>query len=111
MLLLAVNMTYVFIALIVVALIVSFVLTAKKHNAIQKGGIEADAEVSRIEESENTDNDGIRDISYTYYVKYQTQDGKIVEAKLGNAPAHLYVGSTLRVKYLPEKPKYVIPAK
>ena len=56
-------------------------------------------------------NDGIRDISYTYYVKYQTQDGKIVEAKLGNAPAHLYVGSTLRVKYLPEKPKYVIPAK
>ena len=31
--------------------------------------------------------------------------------KLGNEPAHLFVGSKLRIKYLPDKPKYVIPAK
>ena len=29
----------------------------------------------------------------------------------GNEPPHLFVGSKLRIKYLPGKPKYVIPAK
>ena len=104
-------MTYVLIAVIVIAVAVGAFFTIKRNRAIQQNGIEADAVVSRVVEHENQNDDGSHDVSYTYYVKYQTQDGKIVEAKLGNAPAHLYVGSTLRVKYLPEKPKYVIPAK
>ena len=103
-------MTYVFIAVVVIALVVAAVFTIKRNNAIQKNGIEADAVVSRIEDQE-TENDGHREVNYIYYVQYQTQDGKTVEAKLGNEPAHLFVGSKLRIKYLPEKPKYVIPAK
>ena len=103
-------MTYVFIAVVVIALAVAAVFTIKRNNAIQKNGIEADAVVSRIEDQE-TENDGHREVKYIYYVQYQTQDGKTVEAKLGNEPAHLFVGSKLRIKYLPDKPKYVIPAK
>ena len=104
-------MAYVFIAVVVIALVAAAVFTIKRNNAIRKNGIEADAVVSRIEDNEGEpDENGHRDITYTYYVQYQTQDGKTVEAKLGNEPAHLFVGSKLRIKYLPEKPKYVIPA-
>ena len=103
-------MTYVFIAVVVIALVVAAVFTIKRNNAIQKNGVEADAVVSRIEDQE-TENDGRREVNYIYYVQYQTRDGKTVEAKLGNEPAHLFVGSKLRIKYLPDKPKYVIPAK
>ena len=102
-------MTYAIIAAVVIILAVSFVFTAKRNSAIQKNGIEADAVVSRVEESETEDNDGHRDVNYTYYVRYQTQDGKTVEAKLGNAPARAYEGMSLRIKYVPEKPKYVLP--
>ena len=105
-------MAYVLIAVVVILLVGSAVFTIKRNMAIQKGGIEADAVVSRIQENEGEpDEHGHRDITYTYYVQYQTQDGKTVEAKLGNEPAHLFVGSKLRIKYLPDKPKYVIPAK
>lgn len=104
-------LTYVAIAVIVIVVIVAAVFTIKRNNAIQKDGIEADAVVSRIAENENRDDDGHVDYTYTYYVKYQTQDGQTVEAKLGNAPARIHEGSALRVKYLPDKPKYVIPAK
>lgn len=104
-------MTYVLIAAVVIALVVVGVLTIKRNQAIAKNGIEADATVSRIEETENRDDDGHVDFTYTYYVKYQAQDGQTVEAKLGNAPSRIAVGSHLRIKYLPEKPKYVIPTK
>ena len=104
-------MAYIFIAVVAIALVAGAVFTIKRNMAIQKNGVEADAVVSRIEENETDNDDGSRDISYTYYVRYQAQDGREVEAKLGSEPPHAVVGSKLRVKYLPEKPKYVILAK
>ncbi|MBR0313130.1 MAG: DUF3592 domain-containing protein [Oscillospiraceae bacterium] len=104
-------MTYVLIAVIVIAVAVGAFFTIKRNRAIQQNGIEADAVVSRVVEHENQNDDGSHDVSYTYYVKYQTQDGQSVEAKLGNEPARIYEGMALRIKYLPEKPKYVVPAK
>lgn len=103
-------MPYVFIAFVVILLAFGAVFAIKRNNGIQQNGIEADAVVSRVEEKEDTDGEGNRNVAYEYYVEYQTQDGKSVEAKLGNAPEHAVVGSWLRIKYLPEKPKYVIPA-
>lgn len=104
-------MAYVFIAIVAIALVVGAVFTVKRNMAIQKNGIEADAVVSRIEENESSNDDGSRDVTYNYYVRYQAQDGREVEARLGSEPANAFVGSRLRVKYLPEKPKYVILAK
>ena len=45
----------------------------------------------------------------TYYVTYINQEGQSVEAALMTEPPRsVRQGSALRVKYLPEKPKYVV---
>ena len=75
------------IAIVAVAAIVGIVFAFKRNSAIKKNGIEADAVVSRIKEEEIERENGFYDVNYVYYVKYQTQDGNTVEAKLNGAPA------------------------
>ena len=99
---------YVIIAVVAVAAVIAIIFTVKRYTAIKKNGVEADAVVSRIKEVENTLDDGTTDTRYTYYVKFTTQDGQFVEAKLGGAPRFTREGDRLRIKYLPEKPKNVI---
>lgn len=107
-------------AIIVLIIIASIIFTAKRNNKINQNGVEADAVVTRVKESESTDEDGIgTGVYYTYYVTYRTMDGKEVEAKLASGKSFdnrigkswdsdLHEGSNVRIKYLPEKPKYVI---
>ena len=89
---------------------IGLVFNYKRSKAINERGIEADAVVSRIKEIE-TENDGQREARYEYFVKYRNEAGETVEAKLGNPPRFLMEGTELRVKYLPEKPKYVLTVK
>ena len=89
---------------------IGLVFNYKRSKAINERGIEADAVVSRIKEIE-TENDGQRETRYEYFVKYRNEAGETVEAKLGNPPRFLMEGTELRVKYLPEKPKYVLTVK
>ena len=103
-------MTYAIIAVIVIAVVIGLVFNYKRSKAINERGIEADAVVSRIKEIE-TENDGQRETRYEYFVKYRNEAGATVEAKLGNPPRFLMEGTELRVKYLPEKPKYVLTVK
>ena len=103
-------MYYAAIAIIVVAVIIGAVYAFKRNQKIEQNGIEADAVVSRIKEIEK-ENDGNYEVDYEYYVTYQNQSGEKVEAKLGNPPRFLTEGKQLRVKYLPEKPKYVLMVK
>ena len=103
-------MMYVIIAVVVIAVVAGFIFSSKRNKAIMEKGVEAEAVVSRVDENETTNDDGSRDVNYTYYVKYQNEAGETVEARLGNAPARCYEGMSLRIKYLPEKPKYAIPA-
>ena len=103
-------MTYAIIAVIVIAVVIGLVFNYKRSKAINERGIEADAVVSRIKEIE-TENDGQRETRYEYFVKYRNEAGETVEAKLGNPPCFLMEGTELRVKYLPEKPKYVLTVK
>ena len=104
-------MFYAIIAAAVVIAAVAIFFVAKRYNAIKKNGVEVDAVVSRIKEEENTDDDGHVNYTYTYYVRFTAQDGKSVEAKLNHAPRNTREGDTLRVKYLPEKPKYALLVK
>ena len=104
-------LVYVIIGIVVAAVIAGIVFTVKRNNEIQKNGVEADAVVSRIKETETRNEDGSVDFSYTYYVKYQTEDGQTVEAKLGDGKRGLREGDSIRIKYLPAKPKYVITVK
>ena len=101
----------VIIGVIIAAVLAGFVYNYKRSKAINEKGIETEAVVSRIKEIEGEDADGRRDVRYEYYVKYQTEAGQTVEAKLGNPPRFLMEGTQLRVKYLPEKPKYVLAVK
>ena len=83
--------------------------------ALQKAGrsqkrhvVETDAVISRVKEIESDDADGNRTVSYEYFVTYRNEAGEAVEARLGNPPAFAREGMQLRVKYLPEKPKYAL---
>lgn len=94
-------------ALIIGVAVYSFI----RNNKIRKNGVEADAVVSRIEESRSTSSEGGADYTEIYYVTYTLPDGQIVEAKLDHAPGYTRVGDPVRIKYLPEKPKYALLVK
>lgn len=104
-------MMYVIIAVAAILVIGGFVFNYKRSKKINENGIETDAVVSRIKETEGEDAEGHRSVEYTYYVKYQNEAGAVVEAKLGNPPRFLMEGQQLRIKYLPEKPKYALMVK
>lgn len=91
------------VAVVIVAIVVIYSILRNKK--INDNGIEADAVISRIDI--DTDVDGGVTENKTYYVDYQNAEGQIVTAKLGNPPFGAAVGTAMRVKYLPEKPKYV----
>ena len=99
--------TYIFIGVAVVVVAIVAVYTILRNKKINENGIEADAVVSRIDTDTQTDADGSVSTNETYYVDYQNAEGEIVTAKLGNPPFGAVVGTAMRVKYLPEKPKYV----
>ena len=74
-----------------------------RNKKINDNGIEADAVISRID----TDYDSEGSPSEIYFVDYVNAEGQTVTAKLGNPPANAYQGMPMRIKYLPEKPKFV----
>lgn len=111
----------IFVVIFVIACLAGIIYTAKRNNEIKNNGIQTSAVVSKIEETESTDSDGISSgVIYKYFVTYQTQDGRYVEARLvsgksidnQNGPNSwnhdLYEGCSVYIKYLPEKPNYVI---
>ena len=115
-------MQYAWIGLGVILLILAaLIIRNKKINGeIGQNGIEADAVVSRVKENVTTDSDGMVSVSYLYYVTYRTMNGETVEAQLGSGKSvdfrigkkawdyDLREGTNVRIKYLPEKPSYVI---
>lgn len=111
---------YIAIGILVAIIAAGIIYTAKRNNEIMRDGVETDATVSRVKEVENTDSDGFTTFSYVYYVTYRTTDGQTVEAKLGSGRSvdnriigkawdqDLEQGMQIRIKYLPQKPNYVI---
>ena len=104
-------MNYALIAAFAVIVLIGFVYSYQRSKKIKENGVEADAVVSRVKEIEKEDSDGHRSTDYEYYVRFQDQKGQTVEAKLGNPPRFLAEGAQLRIKYLPEKPKYALVVK
>ena len=74
---------------------------------VKRNGIETEALVTRIEEEERTDSDGVS-VYYTFYVRYRTLEGRQIEATLANPKSRLQVGSSVKIKYLPEKEDYPV---
>ena len=86
------------------------VYSMMQTNKVKRDGIEADAFVTRVDVEESTDSDGTTSTTEKYFVRYTGQDGKVVEARLMNPGKALVMGDRIKVKYLPEKPKYVVKA-
>ena len=74
---------------------------------VKKNGIEVDAVVTRIEEHERVDADGIS-IDYDVFVRYRTLEGKQIEATLANPKNRLETGNRVRIKYLQEHEDYPV---
>lgn len=102
---------YFIIGAVALVIIGVAVYTFIRNNKIRKNGVEADAVVSRIEEVRSTSSEDGAEYSYNYYVTYTSPQGQSVEARLDSAPGHTRVGDSVRIKYLPEKPKFAILVK
>ena len=70
--------------LVVAFVAASFLWTYFKIIRVKMLGVEANAVVTRLEEHETTDADGIPSTFYEAYVRYQAQDGRLVNASLRN---------------------------
>lgn len=101
---------------VVVVVIGLLAYTFISNNKIKKNGIEAEAEVVRIDvrvtEKQNADGSIETDTDKTYIVRYKTQTGDEVEARLNN-PGLIgpNEGDIIKIKYLPEKPNRVVRVK
>ena len=86
----------------------SFLLTFIKIIRVKLTGVEADAVVTRLEEHDVSDADGIPREYYDVYVRYQTKEGNTVTASLANSDDSLCVGDWVRIKYIPGKDNYPV---
>ena len=100
-------MNWILFGLVAAVIIGGIVYSIMRTNKMKRDGVEADAFVARIDVEESTDSDGMTSTTEKYIVRYTGQDGKVVEARLVNPKKGLVMGDRIKVKYLPEKPKYV----
>ena len=70
--------------------------------------IETDAVVTRLEEHNTTDADGIPSEYYEAYVRYRTEDGRTVNASLANSDCFLNIGDWVKIKYIPGNEDYPV---
>ena len=94
------------IASIFVCITVGLLYSYLYQKRIDDDGIEAVGIVERSKEVAWSDNWYI-DTDVYYTVKYRNQDGEEVEATLCNSDVYLKDGDCIRIRYLPENPKFV----
>jgi hypothetical protein len=112
------------IVAVVVVVICLMLITAKRNRDLKEAGLDAEAVVTRIWENTSTDPDTLAtSTDYAYFVTYRTENGETVEARLASGKSvetykdqeywygDLHEGSVVRIKYLPDKPDYVIRIK
>lgn len=101
-------MNWILFGLVACVIIVGAIYGIIQIKKVKQEGIEADAFVSRVDEDEYTDSDGMTTTTKKYIVRYTTQDGKVVEARLANPRKGLVMGDRVKIKYLAENPKYAV---
>ena len=99
-----------FEVLIIAFVAASFLWTFFRIIRVKMLGVEVNAVVTRLEEHETTDADGIPNEYYEAYVRYQTQDGRTVNASLANSNTFLNIGDWVRIKYIPGQEDYPVLA-
>ena len=90
--------------LLIGSIVAYYIYKFATNRKMKKDGIETEAVVTRVrtETGSATDNNSTYSI---YYVEYTNQAGQKVEAELTNEPAKdVWEGSTITIRYLPDKP-------
>lgn len=106
------DLKYILAAIFVIVMAVVFFITVMRNRQIRKNGIKTEAVISRIEEHDHVDGDGEITTTYSYYVRYEDQEGNTREALLSKVmQSRYYVGDELYIQYLPQKPQYAFPIK
>ena len=104
-------MRYINFEVMIIAFVaLSFLWTLFRSIRVRMLGVEVNAFITRLEEHETTDADGIPSEYYEVYVRYQTKDGKTVNTSLANSTAFLNVGDLVRIKYIPGQEDYPVLA-
>lgn len=109
----------IMIGVILLLFPIAILWNRKVNKEINQNGVEADAVVTRVQELTSCDSDGTVSVSHIYFVTFRALDGQEVEARLGSGKSvDVYIGGgwdkdlregvSVRIKYLPEKPKYAI---
>lgn len=93
---------------IITFVLASFLWTFFKIFRVRMMGIEADAVVTRMEEHETIDSDGLPNEYYDAYVRFQAQDGRTVNACLANSSCFLNVGDWVKIRYIPGQEEYPV---
>ena len=92
---------YIFYGLLAIGVI--YILITKRR--IKRGGTETEATIFRIDSQESRNDDGTYHTTSFYVVTYTGENGQRVEATLIDPPMGLKVGSRVKIKYSPDKPK------
>ena len=104
-------MRYINFEVMIIAFVaLSFLWTLFKIIRVRMLGVEVNAFITRLEEHETTDADGIPSEYYEVYVRYQTKDGRTVNTSLANSNVFLNVGDRVRIKYIPGQEHYPVLA-
>jgi len=104
-------MRYINFEVMIIAFVaLSFLWTLFKIIRVRMLGVEVNAFITRLEEHETTDADGIPSEYYEVYVRYQAKDGRTVNTSLANSTAFLNVGDLVRIKYIPGQEDYPVLA-
>ena len=104
-------MRYINFEVMIIAFVaLSFLWTLFKIIRVRMLGVEVNAFITRLEEHETTNADGIPSEYYEVYVRYQTKDGRTVNTSLANSTAFLNVGDLVRIKYIPGQEDYPVLA-
>ena len=109
------ELEYIIIGVIVVVVVAGVIYTIISTNKIKKDGVEAEAEVWKIniERLERVDESGMVDVDTNkhYVVRFKNEQGQTIDSNLVNPKMNLQEGDKIKIKYLPEKTKNVVMVK
>ncbi len=82
---------------------IPFMIVLARIFIVKRDGIEVEAVVTYLDEYDSTDADGDLITHESVYVRYRTQEGRLVETSLVNPKWNMRVGDWVTIKYLPGK--------
>ena len=80
---------------------IPFLIVFARIFIVKRDGIEAEAVVTYIDEFDSADADGDLITYETVYVRYRTNEGRLVQTSLVNPKSNLRIGDWITIKYIP----------